>query len=487
MKQPENRPLVSVVIPVYNAAEFLEETLRSVLASAYPNVEIVLVDDGSTDGSAAIAARYAARYARIHFLSQANAGAAAARNRAVDAAKGEYILPVDADDRISAEYISLAVEALHGHPDVKAVYAEAEFFGDRSGKWQLPPFSLRLLARRNMIPVCGMYRKDDWAKAGGYRTDVGREDWVFWISILKDGGRAVRLNHVGLYYRIQAVSKRKKDRKLLKRTIDILNGLYPDFFLRELKGPLRYRRTWSKLINTCLGWIFARKTVLHPDYKRLEPFFLRLPSLFSAQGEVMFKGRNELRLFRQDGYELMVKSYRRPNVLNAVVYGFLRASKAERAYRHALRLLAEGIGTPAPVGFVTCRRWFLFAGSYSVTLRSACPCTYRELFVRTFPRRDEILEAIAYTTARMHEHGLLHRDYSAGNILFDDAPNVIPVEIIDLNRMSFGRVGMKKGCRNFDRLPATDDMIAVMGTCYARERGFDAETCIANFRNKAKE
>ncbi|MDR1601132.1 MAG: glycosyltransferase [Tannerella sp.] len=478
MKCAENTPLVSVIIPVYNSSEFLEETLLSVLSSTWPNMEIVIVDDGSTDDSPTIAERYASQYDNIRFLQQANAGTSVARNRAIEAAAGEYILPVDSDDRISPEYISLAVEAMRGD-GVKLVYAEAEFFGRRNGKFRLPPFSIRLLARRNIIHPCGMYRREDWVRAGGYLADIGREDWVFWIALLKDGGKVVRLNHTGFYYRIRAGSKRKKDRILQKHTIDTLNAMYPNFFLRELKGPLRYRRTWSRLINTCSGWLHARKTVVHPSFSSLDSFMFRLPYIFREQGETIYKGRNELRLFHQEGYELAVKSYRRPNVLNAIIYGFLRASKAERAYRHALCLLAAGAGTPAPVGFVTCRRYFLFADSYSVTLRSACPYTYRDFATRTFARRDEILEAIARTTARMHENGILHRDYSAGNILFDDAPDAIAVEIVDLNRMSFGKVGLKKGCRNFERLPATDDMIAVMATCYAKERGFDPELCIA--------
>jgi hypothetical protein len=232
--------------------------------------------------------------------------------------------------------------------------------------------------------------------------------------------------------------------------------------------------------NLFSGWIHARTVVLDPSFGSLRSFVLRLPVAFRRQeGEVMCRGRNELRAFRQGEYGLVVKSYRRPNALNAVVYGFLRESKAGRAYHYAQRLLAEGIGTPVPVGYLTFRRYFLFSDSYLITLRSACPYTYRDLANRPFARRREILEAIARTTARMHECGFLHRDYSAGNILFDDAPGTVPIEIVDLNRMSFGKVGLERGCRNFDRLPATDEMIAVMAACYAAERGFDPAACIA--------
>ncbi|MDR0757529.1 MAG: glycosyltransferase [Tannerella sp.] len=486
MKHAENTPLVSVIIPVYNSSEFLEETLLSVLSSAWPNMEIVIVDDGSTDDSPAIAARYAAKYDSIRFLQQANAGAAAARNRAIAAARGEYILPVDADNLISPDYIKEAVKTLKENPQVKVVSCEVEFFGLKTGRIKYPPFSYRLLARKNMIDNCAMYRKKDWDEIeGGYcecKEISGREDWDLWISMFKTGGEFVRLPFVGLLYRERKNSYRKTTRNLKRSLVNLINSRHREFLYEQLGGKLHYHRTWSRLINTCCGWIHARKTVVDPSFKSLSTFMLGLPSIFREQGETMFQGRNELRLFHWEGYELAVKSYKRPHALNAVIYGFLRASKAERAYCHALRLLAAGVGTPAPVGFVTCRRYFLFADSFSVTLRSTCPYTYRDFAAHTFVRRNEILEAIARTTARMHENGILHRDYSAGNILFDDASGAIAVEIVDLNRMSFEKTGLKKGCRNFERLPATDDMIAVMATCYAKERGFDPETCIAGMK-----
>lgn len=99
-------PLISVVIPVYNAEQFLPACLDSVLHQDYPSFEILVIDDGSTDGSAALIDRYAAREPRIVALHQRNAGVSAARNRGLTEARGEYIAFVDADDRVTPTYLS---------------------------------------------------------------------------------------------------------------------------------------------------------------------------------------------------------------------------------------------------------------------------------------------------------------------------------------------------------------------------------------------
>ncbi len=93
---------------------------------------------------------------------------------------GTYILPVDADDLISTTYIENAVAILEARPEVKVVYAKAEFFGLRQGEWKLPTYSLHKLAMHNQIYVSAMYRKADALAFGGYcETILGREDWEF--------------------------------------------------------------------------------------------------------------------------------------------------------------------------------------------------------------------------------------------------------------------------------------------------------------------
>lgn len=224
--------------------------------------------------------------------------------------------------------------------------------------------------------------------------------------------------------------------------------------------------------------ISGQKIVIHPDFEVLREFIQSIPACFEHEGTIIYKGRNELRHYNIQGYELIVKAYKRPLFINRIAYGFLRSSKAERAYLYALKLLKAGFKTPGPVGFITCRHRLMFDKSFSISLKSDCPYTYKDLSAKKFSRHDDIIKAIALFTARLHEAGFLHKDYSAGNILFNDTTKDIPIEIVDLNRITFTKVGLEKGCRNFERLPATDETLSLMGTTYAEARGFDPATCV---------
>lgn len=117
-------PLVSVIIPAYNASAFITQTLASVVAQTYTNLEILVINDGSTDNTVKIVQQYAHRDRRIHLLQQPNAGVAAARNLGIQQAKGEFVAPIDADDIWAPNTIASQVEALQtADADVGLVYA----------------------------------------------------------------------------------------------------------------------------------------------------------------------------------------------------------------------------------------------------------------------------------------------------------------------------------------------------------------------------
>lgn len=480
----EHLPLVSVIVPVYNMEQYLGETLDSVLASDYPSFEVVVMDDGSKDASLEIAKEYARKDPRVKVYTQPNAGACAARNHAIALAEGELILPFDADDKMCPNFISDAVKAIVVDDEVKVVCPKAEFFGERKGSWNLAPFSLNLLARKNMIPICSLYYKRDWERVGGYAKEItAREDWAFWIAVLKDGGKVVSLPRLSMYYRVRGGSKRVTDRLQKKKVIDYLNRSYPEFFERELGGPLRYKRTWSKLTNRIYRVFHPRVVFVNEAYKGLSDFVKVLPVHFkNGDGEVIYKGRNELREFNCKGLNLVVKSFRKPNLVNQIVYGLFRSSKAERSYEYADMLLKSGIGSPYPVAYYTERTGLFFTRSYYVSLKSECPYTYYDLVKTDFPGQEQILRAIARTTAAMHEHGYLHKDYSRGNILFKETDGGVKVEIIDLNRIRFMEIGMEVGCKNFERLPGTQKMFTVLADEYAKARGFDFYKCFQLMR-----
>jgi len=244
--------LVSIVIPCFNHGIYLKEAIESVFNSTYKLVEVIIVDDGSTDQTAEVALEIMGIHPNVFYIYQDNQGPASARNRGIRAAEGEFVLPLDADDKISDQYIEKALEAIRNDPKIKVVYCEAEYFGLKSGIWNLKKFSLKKLAIDNMIFCSAMFRKKDWEDVGGYSRELvgGWEDWEFWISLLKDGGKVHKLDFVGFFYRIHQHSRRKSTTKQIeKETVDFINHRHRDFVVSQLRGPLRVKRKYSLFIN----------------------------------------------------------------------------------------------------------------------------------------------------------------------------------------------------------------------------------------------
>lgn len=199
-----------------------------------------------------------------------------------------------------------------------------------------------------------------------------------------------------------------------------------------------------------------------------------------GEGRLLHEGRNEVRAISTTQGECVVKSFGVPHLINQLVYGWLRPSKACRAFTNALELRSIGVGTPEPLAYGTRRSWLglRFAHSWLITRCSPCPWRYEDLFTRSFPDAEEVLRAVGRLTALLHEHGLRHLDYGRGNILFRrGSDGKVCLELVDVNRMARGPVSMNDGCKNFERLPATAQMHRWMAEEYARERGFDAERC----------
>ena len=440
-------PLVSVIVPMYNAAPYITEALDSIVASAYRPIEVVVVDDGSTDDSLSIAQAYAAVHSEVRVLTQRNAGVSAARNHAIREAKGEFILPVDADDRISPLFIGHAVAAMQA--DVRVVGCKARFFGAREGEWVLPEYSPRLLARKNMIPISSMFRKADWERAGGFcEEEIYREDWDFWLSILESGGRYVRLDETGLYYRVLPHSRRKLAKQRKRAIVDAINRRHPAYMERYLGGPLHYHRSWSRFFN------FFRSVTQVGEFDRW------------TEGEILFTRRNTLRLTNG----VVVKAFAVPHPIRGLWYGLSGRSKARRSYEFALRM--NGL-TPEPVAYREVRVCGVLRDSWYACRQSECTHTFNELInTPDFPNRKQILESIGRFTARLHRQGILHRDYSGGNILFNDDGS--RVEVVDLNRVRFCKnLSRTQRLRNFERLNIDREALTVIATAYARTIGDD--------------
>ena len=127
MAQDSAYPLISVIFPVYNVEKWVEESLASVCSQTYENLEIIVVNDGSTDGSGAICSRMAEADHRVRLFDQDNMGLSGARNRGMNEANGEYLLFVDSDDVLCSEHVMLLYSCLVRHNVDIAVTTMTDF------------------------------------------------------------------------------------------------------------------------------------------------------------------------------------------------------------------------------------------------------------------------------------------------------------------------------------------------------------------------
>lgn len=205
---------VSIIIPCHNQADFVEEALQSALNQTYKNIEIICVNDGSSDNSAEIIKTFSDKYKNIVFFDEKeNRGVIYSRNMAINAAKGDYVLPLDADDKIETTFVEKAVQILEKSPDIGIVYSKANFFGYKNEEWKLPDFSPSEILFANQIFGCAMFRKADFFKAGCYKDymKLGCEDWDLWLSFLELGLKVHRIDETLFYYRKLEKQKTRTD------------------------------------------------------------------------------------------------------------------------------------------------------------------------------------------------------------------------------------------------------------------------------------
>lgn len=203
---------VTVVVPAYNPNEYLIEAVQSAVDQSYPDMEVVVVDDGSTargsDGHFRAAERLGARVLRTE-----NRGVAAARNAGIAAGRddGDYILPLDADDRLEPGSVALAAAVLDEDSRVGVVAGAQRLIGARSGENPCAYNGIDSMLKATTIPNISMFRRQDWDAAGGYPEQLKLgEDWAFWMRILKLGREVKVLPQVLHEYRISAAQTTAK-------------------------------------------------------------------------------------------------------------------------------------------------------------------------------------------------------------------------------------------------------------------------------------
>ena len=228
-------PSVSVVVATFDQARWLEETIESVRAQTYADWELIVADDGSTDGTADVVARFRGD-ARVRYLPGAHAERAAARNRGIAAATGELVAFLDADDTWRSDKLARQVAALAAAPEAGACYAVARFVDAGGGPLPVrkPPRALAgtifpRLVRGNFVILASMVvRRRCHDAVGGFdatRPVFGCEDWDLWLRVARRWA-VVGVDEELVRYRVHDANTRPE--QVMASGLAVLDRLYAD-------------------------------------------------------------------------------------------------------------------------------------------------------------------------------------------------------------------------------------------------------------------
>ncbi|PVX50056.1 hypothetical protein C7377_1704 [Balneicella halophila] len=221
-----------------------------------------------------------------------------------------------------------------------------------------------------------------------------------------------------------------------------------------------------------------REIVINSKFRHLEEFVYSLPDKWDTIGETIYKSRNEIKLFRLDGIIVNVKSYQIPHLINKFAYAYLRYSKAKRTYYYAHKLQNMSVETPEPIAYINCFRNGLLDRSYFVSIQlDDYPITIREVIGKEIDNKELLLRQFTrFTYFSMLRHGVNHLDYSRGNILIKKDSNMYQFSIVDINRMRFEEMDIRKGLKMFSRLWAERSELKIIADEYAKITDKDAKT-----------
>lgn len=216
------------------------------------------------------------------------------------------------------------------------------------------------------------------------------------------------------------------------------------------------------------------RVIVNPKYAHLQKEIEEIPRSFQKEGDVVYDGRNVLKRISLGNIDVVVKSFKKPHIVNRVVYSFFRQSKAERSYIYSMEIQQHGFDTPEPVAMIEQFQNGLLSHSYYICCYASGE-TVRGLMGGKVEGNEDRLLAFARYTAALHQAGILHLDYSPGNILiYQNESDQYNFSLVDVNRMQLlTDIDCDTVCRNMCRLCTSQEVLIYIMKEYASIRGWD--------------
>jgi glycosyltransferase involved in cell wall biosynthesis len=235
-------PRVTIVIPCHNLGAYLDEAVQSALDQTFPDFDIVVVDDGSTDeATRRLLADY--RRPRTRVIRQAHRGLPAARNRALAETEATYICALDADDRLAPTYLERSVAVLDADPSLAFASHWVRTFGDEVTEWRPERCDLAAVLDMNTINGAALVRREALLAVGGWDESMreGCEDWDLWLRLLERGYRGTIIPEVLFYYR-----RRPGSMSRVMMATDVQLGVFGHILAKHRES---YRRHLGELVE----------------------------------------------------------------------------------------------------------------------------------------------------------------------------------------------------------------------------------------------
>jgi glycosyltransferase involved in cell wall biosynthesis len=267
-----DKPLISIIIPCYNDAKYIEQSVNSALNQTYKNIEVIVIDDGSNAETKSILKSIESKLTKL--ITQENKGQSTARNVGINLAQGDFILVLDSDDFFEPTFCEKALLIFKGNTNVEIVTCNANLLFEYKRNDIYCPIGgdLNNFLIRNCALGTSMFKRDSWEKVKGYDESMrkGFEDWEFFIRILIEGGTCQVIPEALYNYRKKIISTTSKANKNKYKLLNYIYTKHKDLYIENYKPFVSHllkiaeREENEKLKNTQRVEFKIGKALLKP-------------------------------------------------------------------------------------------------------------------------------------------------------------------------------------------------------------------------------